>query len=148
MHAMRMSFQLLGATIPNPSQLGAQFIPISQAIRVDGLIQKTVEVRADASELAANPIIVQGSITAIGPSNKPEAWFNLMQIYQVGIYPLVVPDQAGASSHEPSLNAIRLLATENIQAGTMIFPPTLIASFSGLWIGPGVWTSRHIPYGA
>lgn len=152
MHAVRMTFQILGAEIPNPSQLGPARIPVSQPIRVDGLIQKTIEIRALAAQLGSNPIIVQGSITCVSnteATNQANGWFNILTVSQAGLHKIVLPDPTAGSSSEPSINALRLLATEAPQQGPTIFPPSLIASFSGLWLGSGdeaIWMSRHLPY--
>ena len=142
-HAVRMQFQIL------PGVLGTNMagvrVPVSNPMRVDGLIMKTVQLVMPA--IGALPVIIQGSITDIGDSL---GWFDLFPAIGVpGIFPIAIADANVLTTHEPSLNAIRLLSTGNAQQQPPLpasFPSSLLATFSGFWIGPGLWLSRHTPY--
>ena len=142
-HAVRMQLQFLpNVTAEDPSSLGTQ-TRVSQPIRVDGLVMKTLEFFPGTAPLTKG-LIVQGSIISIG--NPSPSWWQLFPaVVAPGIVPIVVPDQNALSTHEPSLNAIRIIQKTSLQ-GPPVDVDQVIVAFSGFWMGPGLWLSRHTPY--
>jgi len=140
---MRMNFQFLpGVMAADPSALGAP-TRASMPIRVDGLTMKTLEFFPGTASLAKG-LIVQGSIISIG--NPSPSWWQLFpDVVAPGIVPIAVIDQNGLTTHEPSLNAIRILQKTSVQ-GPPVDVDQIVVAFSAFWTGPGLWLSRHTPY--
>lgn len=108
-----------------------------------GLKRKTVEIRGVATELAANPVVIEGTISETSPDKAN--WFPLVaNIVAPGIYTIEIG--AGASQpcfYEPELTFLRIRALAsggNIPVpGT--FPNSIGATMAGVWEGDS-WERR------
>ena len=106
----------------------------SEAVVCNGLERKTVEITATAAEIAANPIIIEGTISEDAPDKA--AWFPVTAaIAAPGIFTILI---AAPIFYEPELSRIRITQAPNTNA----LPPSLRAVFQGFWHGDGLWCER------
>jgi hypothetical protein len=107
----------------------------SEFVSAKGLLQKTVQIGGDATDLAANPIVLEASITE-NANDKPN-WFAVSgAITAPGLYTIVI---AAPVYYEPELTHLRVAAVPN---GTGTLPRSGSATFAAFWNGDEPWCER------
>lgn len=107
----------------------------SEAVVCTGLSRKTIEITAGAADIAANPIIIEGTISEDAPDKA--AWFPVTAaIAAPGLFTLVL---AAPIFYEPELSRLRIAPAV---AQNNALPASLRAVLQAFWHGDEPWCNR------
>lgn len=107
----------------------------SEAVVCTGLSRKTFEVTADPADIAANPIVIEGTISEDAPDKA--AWFPVTAaINAPGLFTLIL---AAPFFYEAELSRVRIAPSS---AQHNVLPATLRVVMQAFWHGDEPWCER------
>ena len=109
-------------------------VPCSSMVACAGLVRKTIEIRGTAADLAANPVIIEGTVSE--GANDKAFWFALTgNINAPGLFTIEIgAGAAQALFYEPELTWLRIRALTGEQVPGA-FPPSIGATLAAVYEG-------------